>query len=164
MRALPEARNFTSVDLRILVSLARDEAVPDPDVFAHFCNARPALNSAIVATMNWQVAKQEKAQRAKEATTRQKEWQARREQERIQREQDKLRWVQEQAHLREQAAKRKKYNAERRAEEMKRAAHENAMRQACLAKTRASGKERVMTAEEKKWYIKEFGKQPPRGC
>lgn len=82
----------------------------------------------------------------------------------MQREQAMLCWAQEQVRLQEQAAERKKRDAERRAEEKKRAAYESAMRQACVAKTRATGKDRVMTAEEKKWYVKAYGKQPPRGC
>lgn len=38
------------------------------------------------------------------------------------------------------------------------------MRQACQAKTRASGKDRAMSGEEEKWHIKNFGKRPPREC
>ncbi|KAF1922737.1 uncharacterized protein M421DRAFT_10281 [Didymella exigua CBS 183.55] len=106
-----------------LAVYVREETVSDPGVFTKFCFAHPPLNTAII-----------------EAADRRKEWLARREQKRIQREQDKLRWNVE----------RKKHNAERRAEEEKRVAHESAMRQACLAKTRASVKDRVMTAEEKK--------------
>ena len=52
----------------------------------------------------------------------------------------------------------------RRAESESRTAHEVAVRQACLKKARAYGNGRIMTADEKKWYVKEFGKQPPRGC
>ena len=59
---------------------------------------------------------------------------------------------------------RRKYGDERRAGEKRRVARQSALRQACVAKTRASGMGRVMNVEEKKWYVEEFGRQPPRGC
>lgn len=33
-----------------------------------------------------------------------------------------------------------------------------------MAKARAKGKEGAITAEEKRWYIGQYGRQPPRGC
>lgn len=147
-----------------LTVMVREESIPDPEVFAQYCLARPELNSCIVATMAWYTQKQEHTQRRREAAAWHKHQQERREQERVQREQARLRWIQEQTNLNEQAAERKKRDAERWAEEKKHVAHESAMCQACLAKTRAAGKDRVMIAEEKKWYVKAYGKQPPRGC
>jgi hypothetical protein len=71
---------------------------------------------------------------------------------------------QPQAQRKSEPAACQKQQQERRAKEKKRSAHESAMRQACLAKTRATGKDRVMNVEEKEWYVKAYGKQPPRGC
>jgi hypothetical protein len=147
-----------------LTVMVREETIPDPEMFTQYCFARPQLNSSIVATMAWYTQQQEQAQRMRSAATWHKQQQEFREQEHIQREQARLRWVREQTHLQEQAAERKKRDIGRSVEEKKSISHEGAMRQACLAKMRAAEKDRVMTAEEKKWYVKAYGKQPPRGC
>ncbi|KAF3044887.1 hypothetical protein E8E11_008731 [Didymella keratinophila] len=136
-----------------LTVMVREESIPDPEMFAQHCLAHPELNGSIVATMAWYIQQQEQAQRKREAAAWHKQQQDRCEQERVQREQARLRWVQEQARLQEQAAERKKRDAQRQSEEKKRAAHNSAMRQACLTKTRAAGKDRVMTDEEKKWQV-----------
>lgn len=46
-----------------LAVMAREEAIPDPEAFAQFCYARPALNTSIVVAMGRQAEKQERAQR-----------------------------------------------------------------------------------------------------
>lgn len=153
--------------VRKLALAIRDEAMPDPETFAAYCVHHPKLNAAITQSLAWCAAETDRAHlAAKRAHWQQQQekrqhWQVRRDLECAKR-------AQEQAHLNSMEAERQKHDNERRAQasqrQAARAAHEVAMRQSCVAKTRASGRDRAMTVEEKKWYVKEFGKQPPRGC
>ncbi|KAF3040751.1 hypothetical protein E8E12_008919 [Didymella heteroderae] len=108
-----------------LVVMVREETIPDLDVFAQYCLAHPELNSSIAATMAWQPEQPEQANASAKwplTTSSSKSL--------------------EQVHLREKNAECKKRDVDRWAEEKKHAAHDSAMRQACLAKTRATGKDR----------------------
>lgn len=140
-----------------LSAAVRGDEIADVEGFARFCFARPVLYEAIVETMRVQEAQQEQARL----------WAEEKERRAVEKEEQRKMWLVDlklERSQRDKQAERRKHAGEQRADKKKRTARVTAMRQVCLAKTRASGKDRVMSAEEKKWYVKEFGKQPPRGC
>lgn len=135
------------IAVRTLARMVREDEIPDPGAFQEYLSQRKQFAHDI-----------------EEANTKHNNW-AEMQAKHKQHEQQRLK---DQEAAQAKAAELKKMEKERLAREKQFWAAKNTqdakMRKATEQKMLASGNARKFTPEERAWYVKTNGKQPPKGC
>jgi hypothetical protein len=136
-----------SIAVRTCARMVREDEIPDPEAFEKYLFTRDAfahdIEEANIKHYNWV------------------EMQAKHEQREQQRLEDEeaaqAKAVESKKKEKERLAREKQFWAAKNTQDAK-------LQKATEQKTRASGNGRKFTPEERAWYVKTNGKQPPKGC